>query len=169
MAAFWKSRNQALSPYLSDANRLADVIAAIQAMATYKFYKLTHEIWADRIAADKSQGDKWKAIFLQHPEFFRLDSARERASLVWRRQFPKRYNVDTGTLLTHGEYEALSTDQKGRISRSPLSPDDIKALVDTAVSLHSRALEHERDRRWWVALSGGVGGLLGALIGALLN
>lgn len=28
------------SPYLSDLNRLADVIAAIQVMGTYKFYKL---------------------------------------------------------------------------------------------------------------------------------
>ena len=55
------------SPYLAEPGRLGDVIAAIQAMATYKFYKLTHEDWADRIAADKTQGDKWKRIFEQHP------------------------------------------------------------------------------------------------------
>jgi hypothetical protein len=29
------------SPYLPNSGRLADVIAAIQAMGTYKFYKLT--------------------------------------------------------------------------------------------------------------------------------
>ena len=31
---------KAHSPYLNDPKRLADVIAAIQAAATYKFYKL---------------------------------------------------------------------------------------------------------------------------------
>lgn len=78
------------SPYLREHNRLGDVIAAIQAMATYKYYKLEHAEWADRLVADKTQADKWKTIFIEHPEFFRLDSAREKASLVWRRQFPKR-------------------------------------------------------------------------------
>ena len=53
-----------LSPYLRDPNRLGDVIAAIQAMAVYKFYKLSFSEWADRIAADRGQADKWKAIFL---------------------------------------------------------------------------------------------------------
>jgi hypothetical protein len=61
---------------------LADVIAAIQAMGTYKFYKLPFDGWADRITADKSQADHWKNIFEEHPEFLRLDSKRERASLV---------------------------------------------------------------------------------------
>ena len=65
------------SPYLKDSNRLGDVIAAIQAMAVYKFYKLSFEEWADRISADKSQADKWKNLFIEHPEFFRLDGNRE--------------------------------------------------------------------------------------------
>jgi len=45
----------AKSPYLNDTGRLADVIAAIQAMGTYKFYKLDFEGWADRITANKNQ------------------------------------------------------------------------------------------------------------------
>jgi hypothetical protein len=36
------------SPYLNDHGRLGDVVAAIRAMATYKFYKLDFEGWADR-------------------------------------------------------------------------------------------------------------------------
>lgn len=157
------------SPYLREHNRLGDVIAAIQAMATYKFYKLEHAEWADRLAADKMQADKWRTIFIEHPEFFRLDSAREKASLVWRRQFPKRYHVDTGEILTPEQYDALSDAQRLRISRVPLTSADIKALVDTAVNLHSRALEHQRDKRWWTALAGGAGGLLGSILGALLK
>ncbi|QEY12218.1 N-carbamoyl-L-amino acid amidohydrolase [Cellvibrio sp. KY-YJ-3] len=166
---FSKSSSSKNSPYLSDPQRLSDVIAAIQAMATYKFYKLTHAGWADRLSADESQAEKWKKVFIEHPEFFRLDSTREKASLVWRRQFPKRYNVDTECVITYLEYSALSPEAQLRISRIPLTPADIKALVDTAVNLHSRALEHQKDKRWWAALSGGIGGLLGAIIGGLLK
>jgi len=70
------------SPYLGDSNRLADVIAAIQAMSTYKFYKLSFDAWADRISGDSSRADYWRIIFEQHPEFFRLDTERAKASLV---------------------------------------------------------------------------------------
>ena len=157
------------SPYLRDATRLGDVIAAIQAMAVYKFYKLTFEDWADRISADKSQAAKWKNLFLEHPEFFRLDGAREKASLVWRRQFPRRYDVDAERVLTLPEYEALLPEQSARVSRIPLSSSDIKALVDTAVNLHSRALEHQKDKRWWVALASAGGALIGSLVGKLLG
>ncbi len=138
-------------------------------MATYKFYKLPFAEWADRMAADKKQADKWKRIFLEHPEFFRLDFSREKASLVWRRQFPKRYDVDDARVLSNAEYNALTGEQQLRVSRVPLSSSDIKALIDTAVNLHSRALEYQKDRRWWVALASAAGGLIGAVLGAVLK
>ena len=169
MCQIWNRKKTALSPYLRDPGRLGDVIAAIQAMATYKFYKLPFATWADRMSADESLADKWKQVFLEHPEFFRLDSGKEKASLVWRRQFPKRYDVDAEKVLTGTEYDALTNAQKIRVSRVPLSSSDIKALVDTAVNLHSRALEHQKDKRWWVALAGAVGGLVGSILGTLLK
>lgn len=169
MWTLWSKNRNALSPYLRDPNRLGDVIAAIQGMATYKFYKLSFAGWADRMSADESQADKWKKVFLEHPEFFRLDSAREKASLVWRRQFPKRYDVDRCAMISNDEYELLSSEKKLRVSRVPLSSGDIKALVDTAVNLHSRALEQQKDKRWWVALASAVGGLIGSVFGALLK
>jgi len=57
------------------------VIAAIQVMATYKFYKLDFSGWAGRIKGDENNGDYWKRIFEEHPEFFRLDKNREKGSL----------------------------------------------------------------------------------------
>jgi hypothetical protein len=165
MRLFWKQDSLTDSPYLKDANRLGDVIAALQAMAVYKFYKLTFEDWADRLTADKNQAEKWKAIFSEHPEFFRLDGAKERASLVWRRQFPRRYDVDNERVLSSDEYRLLPPERSARMSRNPLSSADIKALVDTAVNLHSRALEHQKDKRWWVALASAGGGLVGAIVG----
>jgi hypothetical protein len=156
------------SPYLKDQNRLGDVIAAIQAMAVYKFYKLSFEEWADRISADKSQAEKWKNIFIEHPEFFRLDSDRVRASLVWRRQFPRRYDVDAEKTLSIEEYETLPSERSTRVSRIPLGSSEIKALVDTAVNLHSRALEHQKDKRWWTALASAGGAIIGTLIGKFI-
>lgn len=110
------------SPYLADSGRLADVIAAIQAMGTYKFYKLTFEGWAaDRITANKNQALYWKNVFEHHPEFFRLDGAGGKASLVWRRQYPKRFHVDLEKRLSVEEFKALPDDQKGEfhVTHSP--------------------------------------------------
>jgi len=153
------------SPYLADTQRLGDVIAAIQAMGTYKFYMLTFEKWAYRIVADESEADHWKTVFEEHPEFFRLDTDRKMASLVWRRQYPKLFHVDHGNL-TSAEYDALSLEEKKRVSRKPLSPEDIKALVDTAINLHSTAIERQQELRWWIPLAvSAIGGFLGSVLG----
>ncbi|HEV7767474.1 MAG TPA: N-carbamoyl-L-amino acid amidohydrolase [Thermoanaerobaculia bacterium] len=157
------------SPYLSDASRLGDVIAAIQAMAVYKFYKLDFEGWADRISADSATAQRWKRIFEQHPEFFRLDTERNKASLVWRRQYPKRYDVDAEKILSIVEYKSLTDAEKERISRIPLTSTDISALVKAAIDLHSRALEQSRERRWWVPLIAALVGFLGAVLGTYMK
>lgn len=139
-------------------------------MGTYKFYKLDFEGWADRITANRNQATYWKNVFEQHPEFFRLDSERKMASLVWRRQYPKRFHVDQEKRLSVEELDALPEEQKKRISRDTLTPEDIKTLLDTAVSLRSRALEAEHERKWWIPLvSSAIGGLVGAILGAFLH
>ena len=159
------------SPYLKDDARLADVIAAIQAMSIYKFYKLDFAGWADRISGDPSQGEHWCQVFVEHPEFFRLDSARAKASLVARRQHPKNFDVDARKQIEKAEFSALDEKGKQRISRGPLRQEEIAALIQTAVELHSRALEQSRDRRWWLpiltALIGAASGIAGTLIGVI--
>ena len=157
------------SPYLYDAGRLADVISAIQAMGTYKFYALTFEKWAERIAGDRAAAAHWREVFEQHPEFFRLDRERTHASLTWRRQYAKLYHVDKGELLTFTQFEQLSEAEKERVSRNPLSSTDIQALMATAIDLHARALDQRRDKRWWLPLASAAGGLVGAIVGALLK
>lgn len=158
------------SPYLSNSDRLADVIAAIQVMGTYKFYKLDFENWADRISADKSKAAYWQNIFIQHPEFFRLDNKRERASLVWRRQYPKRYDVDRAIQITKDEFEALPDQKKLRISRIPIESGTIESLIKTAIEMHSRALQHQQDKRWWIPIIFTFfGGLIGAILGGLVK
>jgi hypothetical protein len=168
MWKLWNKQTTVESPYLRPG-RLADVIAAIQCMAVYKFYKLSFSAWADRIAADETQSQKWATIFSEHPEFFRLDSARQKASLVWRRQFPKRYDVDEERALSERELLTLPPPKIGRLSRLPLTPADVKTLIDTAVNLHSRALEQQKDRRWWLPILTAAAALVGSVAGALIK
>lgn len=157
------------SPYIAHSNRLAEVIAAIQAMSVYEFHMRSFESWAESISGDKSKSVYWKNIFEDHPEFFRLDTKRELASLVWRRQYQKRYHVDRQKILSQQEIEELPDGEETRLSRPPLTPTDIKTLIDAAINLHSRAVELRRDSRWWVPLAGAVGGLVGAIAGSLLK
>ena len=160
------------SPYLASPTRLADVVAAIQAAATYKYYQLSFEKWAQRIsgADDPETVSHWRSVFQDHPEFFRLEPDGTRGSLVWRRQYPKRYHVDREEKVSHEEWKELKAQGKDdRISRMPLGAGEIAILVQTAVNLHSRALEHRRDRRWWIPVLAGVVGIaLGAAIQAKL-
>ena len=154
------------SPYLREPGRLGDVIAAIQAMATYKFYKLDFEGWADRISADKSRATNWERVFVEHPELFRLDGERKRASLVWRRQYPKRYSVDTLSEISKEEFAKLDAANKARVSRVPLPASNIKTLIDTAINLHSRAIEAQKHQQWYKPL---VFQAIAALIGAIIG
>jgi len=158
------------SPYLSSDDRLGDVIAAIQAMGTYRFYKLDFDTWADHICGDPRQGSHWRIVFEQHPEFFRLDSDRKRASLVWRRQRPRLYDVDKDRNIEKSELPKLSVAACERLSRMPLKSDELGMLVSTAISLHARALEHRQDTRWWITASiGFLGALAGGILTALIT
>lgn len=154
-----------MSPYISKENRLSEVISAIQVMAIYKFYKLDFKDWADRISGDEAEAAHWKQLFIEHPEFFRLDQKRERASLVWRRTFPKDYNVDTQSAITQ-KLASLSEAEKKRVSRRPLTNEDISTLINTAINLHSKALEQKQERRWWIP---GVLGFAAGLVPFVLK
>ena len=135
-------------------------------MATYKFYKLGFSDWSDRICGDEAKGEYWKQIFIQHPEFFRLDSTREKASLVWRRNYQKLYDVYLQVNISREKYLLLQENQKFRVSRTPLKHSDISTLINTAIDLHSREIEHKKDSRWWIS---GVIGLAGVILGAVIK
>lgn len=158
------------SPYVANPDRLADVIAAIQAMGIYEFHMCDFERWAQNISGDRTKATYWKQIFEEHPEFFRLDSTRQMASLVWRRQFPKRYHVDLRKELSLQELNSLPPGSEQRLTRPPIAASDIKTLIDAAVNLHSRAIELQREGRWWIPLvSSAAGALVGAIIGTFFR
>jgi len=154
------------SPYLHEENRLGDVIAAIQVMGSYGYYKLDFKGWAKRISGDENKAEHWKRIFLEHPEFFRLDTEGVKASLAWRRSYRRRYSVDQQRELKLEEYNALPPEESARISRLPLTGNEISILINTAINLHTRAIEQNREHRW---LSSPLFTLLSVVLGAGLG
>ncbi len=154
------------NPYIDNPNRLSDVIAAIQVMGLYKFYTLTFEWWAIRITGNKADNVYWEMIFKDHPEFFRLDTTGQRASLVWRRSRKKLYDLGKAKQISSEEYDALSTEEKKRISRTPLNPQEIEALVNIAVQLHSQAIEHRQEKNYFKSL---ISKFLPALMGFIIG
>jgi hypothetical protein len=162
--------NRVTSPYLKSEQRLGDVIAAIQAMGIYKFHLCEFKTWARHISGDENQDIHWKNVFQQHPEFFRLDPKRQKAGLVLRAHKLMRYNTDDGELIDIGTYEHLPDEDKKKISREPLTPDQIGTLIDVAIKMHTRACELARDKRWWFSpLLVFLGALLGATIPTVLK
>lgn len=154
------------NPYIDNPNRLNDVIAAIQVMGIYKFYSLTFEQWAIRITGNKVAKEYWEIIFKEHPEFFRFDKTRQRASLVWRRSKKKLYDLDKEKQISREEYDALSLEEKKKISRTPLNPQEIESLINIAVQLHSQAIEHRQEKRYFKSL---ISNFLPALLGVIIG
>lgn len=152
------------SPYLKESGRLADVIAAIQVMSIYKFYQLDFNKWAERISGENKDPNHWKTVFREHPEFFRIDTGNQKASLVWRRTYPKAFQIDTGKTISPDELEKMNSTMKARVSRKPLTESEIETLISTAISLHSSALNQHQDKRWWLTLVGFGVGILPFLI-----
>ncbi|MGH6837694.1 MAG: hypothetical protein ACREDT_02605 [Methylocella sp.] len=149
------------SPYLKTEQRLADVIAAIQAMASNEACERESEGWADVISGDRSKGSYWRAIFDDHGELFRSTEKNGSAnrqkfySLIARRALP-HFNKITNQVVYYEVYKRLTAsmspeEKRETFNRPQLSDTQIKVLLDIAVSLHTKAFDGRRDWRWWIA------------------
>jgi hypothetical protein len=150
------------SPYLKNDQRLANVIAAIQSMASSEFYEKRSEEWAKILPGNKG-GKFWEGVFEDHTEFFRSaerevveqNNVRTRVtfySLIARRSFPHFNKTDDKTIY-NAEYQVLikglTDKERTRLfGRRQLPDGQIKVLIDVAISLHTKAVEADRDWRW---------------------
>jgi hypothetical protein len=180
------NQDESDSPYLTQG-RLAEVVAAIQVMAVSERYRYSVETWSYLLSGTAQEGvpetntplspdqtnekiivERWRAVFTQHPEFFRASRAAPGAfSLIWRRGFPERYDVDKQALIPTEEFDALSEEERYKLDRAPLPNSDVKALIETALKLHQTAVELKNEHRWkWQLAVPLLGSILGAIIGA---
>ncbi len=149
------------SPYTRNAARLADLIAAIQVLGTYRFASRHLSKWEKRLGRTPVSADNWLSIFSEHPEFFTIQG--ENVALVWRRSKERDYDTFEHRQLSREEAIALADGDPEanavRLSRPPLDTAEISKLVDLAVNLHEREINHQQERRWWFAAVVAVIGL----------
>ena len=162
-----------MDPYLRPG-RLADVIAAIQVMASAKRPERKVEDWAfefDR-SRDTHTVVHWTAVFQEHREFFityQLQNEDElKAALRWRYVF-KTFDAETGEEYTPAQIENLPDERRRLLTTKPLAGDQIQTLLNTAIGLHTRAIEELGAARWWVPLIAAFLGFGGAIAGTLLS
>ncbi len=140
------------SPYIKHPNRLADLIAAIQVLGTYSFASRELEKWETRLGRKPVSASEWLSVFKQHPEFFTIQDAN--ISLVWRRSRERNYDTYTRSLVSREDMiklkEKEDVSNERRLTRPPLDTAEISKLVDIAISLHEREIQHRQERRWWV-------------------
>ena len=136
------------SPYVKNPARLADLIAAIQVMGTYRFASRPLAKWERRLGRNPVSAPDWLTIFRQHPEFFTIQD--DFVSLVWRRSKERNYNTFKRELSEAQAMAATDPEQEAtRLSRPPLDTAEISKLVDIAVSLHERGIKRGRNDSWW--------------------
>jgi hypothetical protein len=160
------------SPYLK-GGRLADVIAALQIMAAGERPEREIKGWAKELSYIdlEAEVDKWSAVFKEHPEFFLVYHLKHdvtpKAALRWR-YTNRLYDSKTGKEYTPQEKEELPEQQRWLLTTRPLTSDAVAALMNTAIELHSRAIEELSASRWWVPIMAACLGFGGALLGAIV-
>jgi hypothetical protein len=160
------------SPYLQKG-RLADVIAALQVMGAGPRPEAEISNWAKELSGSDAseQIERWTKVFIEHPEFFLTyvldDNPNQKAALRWR-YTNKLYDPRTGKDFTQEQKEALPLQDQWRLTTKPLTSDAIGALMNTAIELHSRAMEELAARRWWVPVFAAFLGFTGAVLGAVV-
>lgn len=153
------------SPYISNPNRLADLIAAIQVMGSYGFASRPLDRWEARLGRIPVSAERWEFVFKEHPEFFTIQD--DKVSLVWRRSRERLYDTFAQELVSRETAAALKqvedTSGEKRLSRPPLDEKQIGTLVDIAVRLHEREIQHRQENRWWITAVLGILGLVFSL------
>jgi hypothetical protein len=136
------------SPYLVHPDRLADVVAAIQVMSTFKFSNRDIAKWEETIGRAPKSSPSWLSIFEHHPEFFRVTDGK--VSLIWRRAYERVYDTVLGKELSSEQIQGLSEKAREDLSRRPLSSEQTTALIEVAIKLQTQAIARRQELRWWV-------------------
>ena len=168
------------SPYLSNAYRLTDVIAAIQILGSARDASCPWESWAKKLDRPLS-AENWKMVFVAHPEFFRVSEpdkldGKVWVSLRWRHAYDKVFDTEAGKELSDSEKLALEGQLNNkelfdkRVIRKRLASAEIETLIKTAIELHERSIAYAAEKRWLIPMLFALGGvILGAILQAALK
>ena len=146
--------------------RLGDVISLIQVLATTSWHAIKEEHWEYYFGKPQS-ADHWKPVLLEHPEFFRVENNGD-AALKWRWAYERTFDPQRLQHYELSEIRDMPIEEKKKLHREPLTPEQVSTLMNAAIELHARALAQQQESRWWIPIAWSFGGgLLGAILGVL--
>lgn len=158
------------SPYLEYKLRLADIIAALQAMGAYPYASRKFKQWEKKLGKPLSVDDhEWSTLFEKHPEFFKISEDGVWATLRWRHAYDRIYDTQEKRELDADEVKSLTKEDKDNLTRKTLTSDQIETLIKAAIELHSRAIALQQEARWWVPIVASLGGVIIGVIGVVLG
>ena len=169
--------------YLEE-NRLANVIAAIQAMGVADRPSGTLNRWVAELEASEeltsnqldqspikfAERKKWQTVFEQHPEFFKTYTLRgePRVLLRWRyaESIKNEANGAPNDKNPADKNHTEKTDDGTAPPSKPLNADQIQVLINTAIEMHAKEVGGERSPdKFRPLLMATIGAALGTLAG----
>jgi hypothetical protein len=90
--------------------------------------------------------NRW-VLEAEYPKEIVREDFEPRAALIWRSSYDKNYHADQWKELTSEEVEKLPFAERDRLSRRPLSAEQIHALVSTALEMHTHMLAQQQALR----------------------
>ena len=171
----------AKSHYL-EKDRLANVIAAIQALGVADQPSATLNRWVAELEASEeltseqleqspikfADRKKWQSVFEQHPEFFKTYTLRgePRVLLRWRYSEAMKKEANSGP---DGKDTTVKSGSDTHPAGKPLNADQIQALINTAIELHGRELATTRKPdRFRPFLMATIGAAFGTMAGVAI-
>ena len=171
--------------YLEE-NRLANVIAAIQAMGVADRPSGTLNRWVAELEASEeltseqldqspikfAERKKWQTVFEQHPEFFKTYTLRGDPRVLLRWRYSESIKTEANGApngKNNGDKTASKSDDGAAAPSKPLNADQIQVLINTAIEMHAKEVAGERSPdRFRPFLMAVIGAALGTLAGGIV-
>ena len=168
--------------YLEE-NRLANVIAAIQAMSVADRPSATLNRWVAELEASEeltseqldqspikfAERKNWQTVFEQHPEFFKTYTLRGEPRVLLRWRYSESIKTEANDA-PNGKSPAGNKADDGTAAPSkPLNADQIQVLINTAIEMHAKEVAGDRSPdRFRPFLMAVIGAALGTLAGGIV-
>src|ERR1700745_2119211 len=140
-----------------EKDRLANVIAAIQAMGVADRPSGTLNRWVAELEASEeltsrqldqspikfAERKKWQTVFEQHPEFFKSYTLRGEPRVLLRWRYAESIKSEANGA-ANGKDSAETSESNSAPQSKPLNADQIQVLINTAIELHAKEVAGER-------------------------
>ena len=169
--------------YLEE-NRLANVIAAIQAMGVADRPSGTLNRWVAELEASEeltsnqldqspikfAERKKWQTVFEQHPEFFKTYTLRGEPRVLLRWRYSESIKTEANDAPNGKNQADKNKNDDGTAAPSkPLNADQIQVLINTAIEMHAKEVAGERSPdKFRPLLMATIGAGLGTLAGGVV-